>query len=90
MRRRVSREGIARDLIRIVQVTRKDAGLAVSDRIRLALELPATFRAAAEEHAALIRGETLATELVFEAGGAYVGNHEVQGEAVKVGVAKAA
>ncbi len=72
-------EGLARDVVRAVQQARKDAQLAVSDRIALTLgaDSPATA-AAIEQHRALIAGETLATTLtVVEAegdGGTAVGS----------------
>ena len=54
-------EGLARDLIRAIQDTRKAAGLAVSDRIALRLGGDPEVREAARRHADLIAGETLAT-----------------------------
>ena len=55
-------EGLARDLIRAVQAARKDAGLDVSDRIRLEVVAGADVIAAAETHAELIKGETLTVD----------------------------
>ncbi len=59
-------EGVARDVVRVVQQARRDAGLDVSDRIRLVVESddPAV-RAAVETHRSLVAGETLAAELAF-------------------------
>jgi isoleucyl-tRNA synthetase len=53
-------EGIARDLVRQVQQARREAGLAVSDRIELTVEASAEVVAAFEAHRALVEGETLA------------------------------
>ncbi|MGW9631709.1 isoleucine--tRNA ligase [Agromyces sp. NPDC055520] len=61
-------EGLARDVVRVVQEARKAAGLEVGDRIRLTLTLDAAGAAAAERHGELIAGETLATELSVIAG----------------------
>ncbi|MBC7843479.1 MAG: isoleucine--tRNA ligase [Gemmatimonadaceae bacterium] len=58
------REGIARELVSRVQRIRKDAGLAVSDRIRLIVGGVTEVREAAREHHVWIAGEVLAT--VFE------------------------
>ncbi|MEB4616059.1 isoleucine--tRNA ligase [Leucobacter sp. M11] len=56
-------EGMARDAIRAIQEARKNAGLDVSDRIRLALASDATGAAALESHAELIGRETLSREV---------------------------
>jgi isoleucyl-tRNA synthetase len=59
-------EGLARDVIRAVQDTRKAAGLDVSDRIRLSIVGDAEADIAALlAHEATIAGETLATETAF-------------------------
>ena len=59
-------EGMARDLVRAVQQARRDAGLHVSDRIRLTLGADAPVREQLEAHTALITGETLALEVVWD------------------------
>ncbi|WP_413320436.1 isoleucine--tRNA ligase [Agrococcus sp. 1P02AA] len=59
-------EGLARDVVRAVQSARKDAGLDVSDRIRLTLGSDGHGVAALEANAALVTGETLALELTLE------------------------
>jgi isoleucyl-tRNA synthetase len=56
-------EGTARDVIRSVQQARRDAGLEVTDRMRLSLAAPTAMVAAVEAHRELIMAETLATEL---------------------------
>lgn len=60
-------EGMARDAIRVVQEARKNAGLDVSDRIVLALNVSAENAAALQQHADLIAGETLAVGLAVQA-----------------------
>jgi isoleucyl-tRNA synthetase len=56
------REGMARELIRIVQDTRKQAGLEVSDRIELMIDGDAAVTDAISEHREAIMSETLASE----------------------------
>jgi len=56
-------EGTARDVIRVVQQARKDAGLDVSDRISLTVGADGPVAGAVRAHAGFIAGETLATEL---------------------------
>ncbi|HEX6630370.1 MAG TPA: isoleucine--tRNA ligase, partial [Gemmatimonadaceae bacterium] len=60
-------EGLARELVSRVQRMRKDAGLEVSDRIRLWLAGDAGPLAAVEAHRAWMAGEVLARELVIAA-----------------------
>ena len=60
----LEREGVARDLVRAVQQVRRDAGLAVGDRIHLAVETDdATVVRAVEEFRELLAHETLALEV---------------------------
>jgi isoleucyl-tRNA synthetase len=58
-------EGVARDLVRVVQQARREAGLQVSDRIRLTIDAPQTVVAAARTHERLLRSETLALDVVY-------------------------
>ncbi|PKI93160.1 isoleucine--tRNA ligase [Actinomycetales bacterium SN12] len=60
-------EGMARDAIRVVQEARKNAGLDVSDRIVLALNVSAANTEALRQHAELIAGETLAIGFAVQA-----------------------
>ncbi|MGQ0668564.1 MAG: isoleucine--tRNA ligase, partial [Actinomycetota bacterium] len=53
-------EGIARELVRLVQDARKGAGLDVGDRIELGLECSGEVRAALDAHRDYIANETLA------------------------------
>jgi isoleucyl-tRNA synthetase len=65
------REGIVRDLIRLVQSARKQAGLEVDDRIVLRLLTPSEdIQAAAEQFDTLIVKETLTEHLTIELGSA--------------------
>jgi isoleucyl-tRNA synthetase len=57
------REGLAREFIRRVQDLRKQAGLEISDRIRLYASASPVLAEAIQEHRVFIQGETLATEL---------------------------
>ena len=62
-------EGRARDLVRLIQQARREAGLHVSDRIRLSLSLPPDWKAAATAFRDYLAENTLASELDVE------GNH---------------
>lgn len=57
-------EGLAREFIRRVQTLRKDGGLDIADRIRLAYKATPKLSGAVQAFAELIRTETLAVELV--------------------------
>jgi isoleucyl-tRNA synthetase len=86
-------EGVARDLVRAVQQARREAGLHVSDRVHVALDLPGDWRAAAERFRGYIAEQTLATELAFEApsqsSGFSTHSAEVSGESVRISIRRA-
>jgi len=56
----LARAGLARDVIRFIQDTRKQAGLDVSDRIELAWDVSGELAEAVEEHLGQITDEVLA------------------------------
>ncbi|ANN18974.1 isoleucine--tRNA ligase [Amycolatopsis orientalis] len=58
-------EGLARDLVRVVQQARRDAGLDVADRISLTVDAPEDVVAAATTHEEFIASETLATSVTY-------------------------
>lgn len=64
----LEREGLARDVIRVVQQARKDQGLDVSDRISLQLTGDQEAVSAILAHRDLIARETLATSLDVQEG----------------------
>jgi len=59
-------EGVARDIVRLVQRARRDAGLQVTDRIRLRLGLPAELVGVVEKWHGHIASQVLALELEVE------------------------
>ena len=59
-------EGVARDLVRAVQQARRDAGLAVSDRITLTIAARAEVVDAVDAYRGMLAAETLATSLELE------------------------
>ena len=78
-------EGVARDLVRLVQQARRDAGLHVSDRIALRLGVSESIRDQVEPFRALITEPTLAASLTFEPGEP---NAELDAQPVSIGVTK--
>jgi isoleucyl-tRNA synthetase len=84
------REGLAREVVHAVQNARKEAGLAVEDRIALAIGGDGPVLDAVREHEQYVAGETLATSVEIgesAAGGATL--VAVDGHALRIGVAKA-
>ena len=62
-------EGVARDVIRLIQGARRDADLHVSDRIHVTMTASAEVAAAVRAHGDMVSSETLAGSLqVVEAG----------------------
>jgi isoleucyl-tRNA synthetase len=56
-------EGLARDVIRLVQQARKDEDFVVTDRIRVCVDAPGRVDAALRAHEATVRAEVLAVSL---------------------------
>ncbi|WP_020630275.1 isoleucine--tRNA ligase [Amycolatopsis alba] len=80
-------EGLARDLVRVVQQARRDAGLDVADRIALTVDAPEDVVTAAKTHEEFIASETLATSVAY--GDVADGSAGTVGEGTKVTVAVA-
>ena len=59
-------EGTVRDLVRVVQQARRDAGLAVSDRVDLVIGAPPEVLDAVRAHQEYLAGETLAHRVTLE------------------------
>jgi len=83
-------EGLARDLVRNVQDARKDAGLQISDRIHLYLEMPTSLADAVRQHLEYLQAETLTDIVAFTAApaGAFVVTAELGSEPLTIGVLK--
>jgi isoleucyl-tRNA synthetase len=73
------REGRAREIVHAVQGARKNAGLAVEDRIELSIWGDAELMEAAAEHAESIAAETLAVEVSLAGTGETVAGDERDG-----------
>ena len=78
-------EGLARDLVRVVQQARRDAGLDVSDRIRLTIAAPEHVAAAVRAHERYVSEETLAWQVAF--GAVRAGFYGTVGDGTAVSVA---
>jgi isoleucyl-tRNA synthetase len=64
-------EGLARDVVRVVQQARREAGLDVADRITVTVDAGPEVTAAVEAHRDFVVGETLATGLAFGPAGTF-------------------
>jgi isoleucyl-tRNA synthetase len=86
-------EGLARDLVRVVQQARRDAGLHVADRIHLSLALADEAREAVRAFAAYVKEQTLASELDLDGKKPRPGAHTVEvelgGSPARVALARA-
>jgi isoleucyl-tRNA synthetase len=81
-------EGLARDLVRVIQQARRDVGLSVSDRIRLTIDAPDSVTEAARTHEGLIRSETLALDVRYASASDGVAGKVGEGLDVRVGIVK--
>ncbi|SEC42259.1 Isoleucyl-tRNA synthetase [Amycolatopsis tolypomycina] len=82
-------EGLVRDLVRVVQQARRDAGLDVADRIALTVDAPAEVVEAARTHEKFLASETLATSVTYGPAGEGFAGTVGDGTKVTVLVAKA-
>ena len=58
-------EGMARDLVRLVQQARKESGFHVSDHIALSVGISSPLKSMIEKHTDYIKEQTLADALIF-------------------------
>ena len=83
-------EGVARDVVRLVQQARRTAGLDVSDRIALVLDGDPATLDAVRTHQAFVVGEVLATSVDYAPVDEPVHSGVAgEGAAVRVGLSKA-
>jgi isoleucyl-tRNA synthetase len=83
-------EGLARDVVRVVQQARREVGLDVADRITLAVEGSPEVTAAVEAHRGFVASETLATSVALGPAGGDAFEGEVgDGETLRVAVRRA-
>jgi len=88
--RELELEGLARDVIRVVQNARREADLIPDERIRLGLKTSGDLREAIEKHEEFIKAEVLATELDFSgvSGEFYTEKVEIRGEDMEISLGK--
>ncbi|MFC1693274.1 isoleucine--tRNA ligase [Candidatus Latescibacterota bacterium] len=88
--RELTLEGLARDVIRVVQNARKEADLVPDDRINLGIRAAGDLREAVEKHAELIKTEVLAAELLLDniPDTLYSEKVDIQGETMEILVGK--
>ncbi len=82
------REGLAREIIRKIQASRKAADFILDDRIELQLHCTGPLREAAEAYRDLIQGETLAVAftLTDSVKGFHTEEADIDGEKIQIGV----
>ena len=87
----LEREGLARDVVRQVQIARREAGLDVSDRIRLWVHGSEGIADAVRAHEAYLAEQVLALEVALEVPSeeASVSRSELDGGELLVGVLRA-
>ncbi len=87
-------EGQARDVVRAVQQARKEAGLEITERIRLILPIEGEWREAVERFEAYIREQTLAAEVKLETPPNISDFHQhpaqLGGETIRIGIQRLA
>src|SRR3989442_81231 len=83
-------EGLARQFVNRVQHMRKDAGLEVTDRIRIHFEAPSRVSEAVQRLSDYIKSETLATQVTPGRNSAeHWEKWDIDGEPCEIGISKA-
>ncbi len=83
-------EGLARDVIRVAQQARREAGLDVADRITLLVEASPATSAAVRAHEDFVASETLASVVSYgTAGPSAFAGEAGEGDTVRVSVTRA-
>ena len=88
------REGLAREVMRKIQMARKAADFQLDDQIHLELSLDGSLLEAAEAHKEMLAAETLAKSVTFLGGsvdpkGHYTETFDIDGASLKIGVSVA-
>ncbi len=82
-------EGLAREVVHAVQSARKNAGLAIEDRIELSLAGDEELLEAVRVHESYVSAETLATTLLYDGRVAGAGQSgSIDGRAIDIGLAR--
>ncbi|HID87256.1 MAG TPA: isoleucine--tRNA ligase, partial [Anaerolineae bacterium] len=89
---KLKREGLARELVRRIQIMRKDAGFRIEEHITTYYQAEETLEQVMADWGAYIQGETLSTELVAAEPPpeAYVQSFQIEGERITLGVRRKA
>ena len=84
-------EGLAREIVSRIQRMRKEAGLAVSDRITLSIAGPAEIEEAVQSHREWIAEEVLAREIIVGEGKPHhaAQSVDIDGQAVSIAFERA-
>ncbi len=84
-------EGLAREVVHLIQQLRKDAGYQVEDRIAVTYQATPQLATAIDRHLVYIRQETLARSLVrAQPAGDRVESADIEGAAITLGVRRQA
>jgi isoleucyl-tRNA synthetase len=83
-------EGVAREVVHLIQNLRKDAGLEIADRIKAYVEAPAEVVDALRANEGYVREEVLADGLAFgpAPSSAARAEQDIDGKPVAIGIVK--
>lgn len=85
----LKKEGVARDIVRIIQQARKDAGLNITDHITLNIEANGMIKDSIESYESYIMGETLADFLNFTNDKSeYITEQPLEDDKIRIGITK--